>query len=172
MGDGLRNLITRSLPINYRNKILVEECQKEFEQKYQVNWDKNTRPYEDIPELLDALTNLNIRLTILSNKPHEITLLAVDRFLPNWEFEVVLGQHEDIIKKPHPEGFFKIKNELQLPSKTFVFLGDTGIDMKTATAAGCYPVGVLWGFRSENELKDNGARKIINNPLELLDIIT
>ena len=50
-------------------------------------------------------------------------------------------------------------------------LGDTGTDMKTAVAAGCYPVGVLWGFRSEKELKDSGAQAIIKNPLDVLDLI-
>jgi len=171
VGDGVKNLITRSLPEDTREKTFIEECQKDFELKYQENWYKNTLPYKDIPELLDELDNLNIRLTILSNKPHKFTLLAVDRLLPNWKFEAVLGQCKDVPKKPDPKGFFNIKNKLQLPSKTFVFLGDTGTDMKTATTAGCYPVGVLWGFRSENELKDNGASAIIRNPLELLDII-
>jgi len=171
VGDGLRNLITRSLPQDARNKSFIQECQKDFEQIYREGWHKNSRLYENIPELLNELSNLKIRLTILSNKPHEFTLLAVDRFLSNWKFDFILGQRKDILKKPNPEGFFKIKNKLQLPSKTFVFLGDTGTDMKTASAAGCHSVGVLWGFRSENELKKNGACDIINKPLELLDII-
>ena len=171
VGNGVKNLITLSLPKEAINKKLIKEFQKDFEDKYRDNWYKTTIPYEDIPELLDELINLDIKLSILSNKPQEFTSLAVKRLLPNWQFEAVLGQLEDIPKKPSPEGFLIIKNQLQLSSKEFIFIGDTGTDMKTAVAAGCYPVGVLWGFRSEEELKDNGARKIISKPLELLEII-
>ena len=171
VGNGVKNLITLSLPKEAINKKLIKEFQKDFEDKYRDNWYKTTIPYEDIPELLDELINLDIKLSILSNKPQEFTSLAVKRLLPNWQFEAVLGQLEDIPKKPSPEGFLIIKNQLQLSSKEFIFVGDTGTDMKTAVAAGCYPVGVLWGFRSEEELKDNGARKIISKPLELLEII-
>ena len=64
VGDGLRNLITQSLPEDSRNKTLIEECQKDFERKYRLNWHKNTHPYQDIPELLNELSDLNVRLTI------------------------------------------------------------------------------------------------------------
>ena len=43
--------------------------------------------------------------------------------------------------------------------------------MITANNAGMFPVGVLWGFRTKEELLENGAKNIINNPLELLSII-
>ena len=171
VGGGVKNLIKLSLPKEARDHFIIEECQKDFESKFREHWNKNTTTYKDVPELLDELVNLKIRLTILSNKPNEFTSMAVNRLLPNWEFEAVLGQLDDIQKKPNPEGFFKIKKKLQLTSKEYIFLGDTGTDMKTAVAAGCYPVGVLWGFRSEKELMDNGARSIIKKPLELLDIL-
>jgi len=43
--------------------------------------------------------------------------------------------------------------------------------MKTARGAGMLPVGVLWGFRDEAELRDNGARRIIARPGELLALL-
>jgi phosphoglycolate phosphatase len=43
--------------------------------------------------------------------------------------------------------------------------------MKTAVSAGMLPVGVLWGFRALAELKENGARVIIEAPMQLMDII-
>jgi phosphoglycolate phosphatase len=41
--------------------------------------------------------------------------------------------------------------------------------MKTAFAAGMFPVGALWGFRDKNELEESGAKAVINYPLELLE---
>jgi phosphoglycolate phosphatase len=43
--------------------------------------------------------------------------------------------------------------------------------MKTGTAAGMYPVGVLWGFRQRDELLQDGAKKLITHPLQLLDLL-
>ncbi len=171
VGEGLKNLITNSLPEKSREKNLINECQNDFQEIYRKTWYRNTTLYEGIPILLDELSKKNIKLAILSNKPQEFTTIAVNRLLSNWKFESVLGQQDDIPKKPNTDGFLLIKKKLKLPSRAFVFLGDTETDMKTAVAAGCYPVGVLWGFRSEKKLIENGAKVIIKKPLELLNII-
>ena len=43
-------------------------------------------------------------------------------------------------------------------------------DMEFARNAGMFPAGVLWGVRSEEELRANGARKLIAKPEELLEL--
>ena len=52
-----------------------------------------------------------------------------------------------------------------------VYLGDTGVDMETATRAHMYPVGVLWGFREKEELEANGAKETITHPRQVLDLL-
>ena len=108
VGDGAKMLMTRVLPEEVRNESLIEECRQDFEEAYRDCWNEQTLPYEDIPELLDALTNLQQKLTVLSNKPHEFSLLAVKHFLPNWEFELVLGQRKGVPRKPDPAGMLDI----------------------------------------------------------------
>jgi phosphoglycolate phosphatase len=43
--------------------------------------------------------------------------------------------------------------------------------MNTANGAGMFAVGALWGFRTESELLESGAKAVIQNPMELLDLI-
>ena len=43
--------------------------------------------------------------------------------------------------------------------------------MKTAVNANMFPVGVTWGYRTEDELKSSGAKVVINNALELIEIL-
>ena len=43
--------------------------------------------------------------------------------------------------------------------------------MQTALRAGVTSIGVLWGFRDEDELRENKADYIIKNPSEILEII-
>jgi phosphoglycolate phosphatase len=52
-----------------------------------------------------------------------------------------------------------------------LYLGDTAIDMQTAVSAGMFPVGALWGFRTREELLENGARALIQHPEELLSLM-
>ena len=171
VGDGAKMLMTRALPEEVRKESLIEECKQDFETAYRECFNEQTLPYKDIPELLDALANRQQKLTVLSNKPHEFTLLTVEHLLPDYKFEMVLGQREGVPRKPDPAGMLEICRQLGLPADAFLYLGDTATDMKTAVAAGCFPVGVLWGFRTEEELLDNGALAIVNKPLEVLDLL-
>jgi phosphoglycolate phosphatase len=74
-------------------------------------------------------------------------------------------------RKPDPAGAHRIAERLQLDPTAFVYLGDTGTDMQTAVAAGMFPVGALWGFRTADELSANGARLLIQQPLDLLPVL-
>lgn len=171
VGDGAKMLMTRVLPEEVRNESLIEDCRQDFETSYRECWNEQTIPYKDIPELLDALIGRQLKLTVLSNKPNEFTLLMVENLLAQWNFEVVLGQREGIPRKPDPAGMLEICQQLEIPAEAFLYLGDTATDMKTAVSAGCFPVGVLWGFRTEEELRDNGASAIVKEPLDVLELL-
>ena len=47
----------------------------------------------------------------------------------------------------------------------------TPVDMQTAEAAGARGVGVLWGYRTADELLENGALALIKSPEELFTLI-
>ena len=51
-----------------------------------------------------------------------------------------------------------------------LYFGDSGTDMKTGKAAGMTTVGVLWGYRTEEELVENGADLLIKKPEEIADL--
>jgi len=171
IGEGIRMLFTRALPEEDRNQDLITACLKEFMADYRCNYNVKTKLYDGIPELLDTLMLRGLKLAILSNKPDPITKDCVAFFLSEWDFHVVLGQNDAIPRKPDPQGAFEVAERLAIPPSNFIYLGDTAIDMKTAVSAGMFPVGVLWGFRSLAELKENGARVVIDEPMQLMDFI-
>jgi phosphoglycolate phosphatase len=51
------------------------------------------------------------------------------------------------------------------------FLGDSGVDMETALAAGMVPLGAAWGFRTRDELKEAGASMLLDGIHEILGLI-
>jgi phosphoglycolate phosphatase len=76
-----------------------------------------------------------------------------------------------VTKKPDCTAALRIASELGLEPSAFLYLGDSGVDMLTAQRAGMFPVGALWGFRTRGELLENGARAVIERPLELLKLL-
>lgn len=171
VGDGMYNLVLRTLPPNIREETIIKKCLVKMEDEYSKRWADTTRPYKGIPELLDRLDGLGLKKAVLSNKPHDFTKLIVDKLLSKWSFDTVLGQREGVPKKPDPAAALEIVDKLDIPPEKFLYLGDTNTDMKTANAAGMYAVGVLWGFREADELIENGARVLIKSPMDLLDIL-
>lgn len=171
VGDGAIVLIRRALPEDRRNDDTIRACVQSFREEYGRGWKIKTRPYEGVEEMLGALEARGIKMAVLSNKPDDFTKMCVTEFLPDWSFDMVLGQSDSIPLKPDPAGAKEIAKCMNIPPSNFIYLGDTAIDMKTAVAAGMFPVGALWGFRTEKELWENGAQVLIKKPQEILNIL-
>jgi phosphoglycolate phosphatase len=171
IGDGIQDLASRALPEGERDPATVGKVVAAIREEYNKRWTEKTRPYEGISELLDALAARGIKMAIWSNKPDDSTKLMVSRLLPRWRFEVVMGARSAIPKKPDPTGATEIAKCLDIPPGEFLYLGDGDTDMKAASAAGMYPVGALWGFRTRDELLASGAKKLIRHPMDLIKLL-
>lgn len=170
VGNGAENVIRRIIPKDRITEDLVKECLAEFKAVYGAGCQIHTKPYPDIEQLLRALEKKGIKCAVLSNKPHESTVQCVQYYLPAIPFHRVLGKREETLLKPDPQLTLQILKDMQVSPEGCIFLGDTATDMQTAGNAAIFPVGALWGFRSEKELVGAGAKKLISNPLELLDL--
>lgn len=70
--------------------------------------------------------------------------------------------------KPNPSGANQIASNLGISAAEFLYVGDSNTDMRTAKAAGMFPVGVLWGFRAQDELITAGAKALIEHSVDSL----
>lgn len=170
VGSGVKSLIEQSLPQENRDEKTISCCLLEMKTEYGQNWNKATKPYEGIHELLDALTARGIKIAVLSNKVHEFTVLSISHFFHRHSFDAVIGQRQGIPVKPDPTAAVEIANIFNILPEEIIYIGDSDIDMRTGINAGMYPVGVSWGFRGQHELIQSGAKKVIDMPMELLDI--
>jgi len=168
VGDGAKMLIKRALPETHRDNKYIEKCLNIFKKEYEKNWNDKTRLYPGIADLLDSLGSHGIKMAILSNKPHAFTQKCVKHYLSKWEFDVVMGQQESFPAKPDPSGALYIARQMKIEPASFCYAGDSAVDMKTARAAGMFPIGVLWGFRPLEELKANGAELLVNEPSRIV----
>lgn len=142
-----------------------------FREHYGAHFLDRTRIYDGWDETLDALARLGIPLAVLSNKVDEFTRAIVSRLLGRWTFAAVLGQRDDLPRKPDPAAVLLLCRELGRSPEDVLMVGDSGNDVGAAHRAGMKCAGVTWGFRDEAQLAAAGADFIIHHPRELLEII-
>lgn len=171
VGNGIRTLIERALPMASRDNETIDKLKADFTTYYNLHAKDITQPYENIVPLLNALKNKGFKISVASNKYHEAVLDLVDYYFSTIQFDLVLGHRDDHPAKPDPDIVFDTLRTLNTSKENCYYVGDSSVDMRTAKYAGVIAVGATWGFRTEAELRENGADHIIHNPLDLLDII-
>ena len=171
IGHGVRDLVVKSLPKEYQNEEWIQRCFDEMILEYRDNCTVKTKIYDGINDLLDTLTDRGLKLAVLSNKADELTKKIVKVLFPKWNFEVVAGLKIEELKKPNPIVAIEISEKMGIPVENLIFVGDTSVDMETAKSAGMHPVGVVWGFRTKAELIASGAKYILENPLDLINVL-
>lgn len=170
VGNGSKKLMERTLP---RDKAasaeFVEEALVKYKAIYKERLLEKTRPYNGVRELLAELKSRGIPLAVCTNKHNDAALTIVKILFAPGTFEEVLGDRPGFPKKPNPATPLEIASHLGVKPDEVAYLGDTSVDMETAVHAGFLPVGVLWGFRPEEELVKSGAKILLKAPLELLE---
>ena len=171
VGDGITMLARRALPEGRRDNAAVARAAASMRQVYSERLAVRTRPYDGIPELLDALHRRGTKLAVLSNKLHEMTVALVEKLLARWTFDPVFGERPSVPKKPDPASALEIAGLLGIAPAAIAYVGDTRIDMETARRAGMLAIGAAWGFRPESELRTAGAAAIARTPLDVLKLV-
>ncbi|WP_353892942.1 HAD family hydrolase [Proteinivorax hydrogeniformans] len=169
VGNGMPKMVKRALPKQMRDRENIEKFTENMRQTFAKNWDNKTKLYPGIGKALTNLKEQGTKLAILSNKPHSFTLEAYDKYLDKWEFDVVQGWDPDKAPlKPDPKSLLAIADKLKVKQSEVAYVGDSDVDMVTAQNADVFGVGVSWGFRGAQELRENGADEVVDSPYEIL----
>lgn len=172
VGNGVKNLIRRSLPENERTEENVERVYTAFIPYYDAHNADYTRPYDGITELLQTLKKRGHTLAVASNKYQAATEKIVNQLFPGI-FEVVLGEREGIARKPDPQIVYDIFQATRTTPNALatLYVGDSLVDMETAKNANVPFVACSWGFVSREALMKASATHIIDHPAELEQFI-
>ena len=158
-------------PENERTPEILAKVHKVFSERYQAHCLDKTRPYDGVMELIGFCRENSIKTAVLSNKADNFAKFIVDTVFPENTFDFVMGQREDIPKKPAPDGVFKILDLFSVEKEEALLMGDSDVDIITAKNAGIHSIGAAWGFRGEAELRGAGAENIALSPTECTDIL-
>ena len=170
VGHGFKQLLKDALPANASNELQVEAVEK-FMYYYDKFYADNTHPYDGIIDMLRGLQERGIKIAINTNKHEEYARILVSELFKDINFVDIRGQLNTRPIKPDPYNANIIIEEMGLDKSKVIFTGDSATDIKTGNNLGVSTIGVTWGYREVDELKENGATYIVNHPSEILDIV-
>ena len=171
VGNGVKNLLLRAVPEEARTESAIASILTVFKGYYDNHNCDKTVPYAGLPELLEELDAMGVKIAVASNKYQLATEKMVRHYFPNINFVSINGQQEGVPVKPDPSIVFDILLKAGVSKDETMFIGDSGVDMETARRACVDSIGVTWGFRPEKELIDTYADNIVYSPTEILEII-
>lgn len=172
VGNGAKVLIEKALKASGDCElVLLDRGMETYKRIFGKNCTYHVEPYDDVLQMLDELQNMGIQTAVLSNKPHLQTVDVVTDILGKERFAYILGQRDGIARKPNPAGIYEIISGAGISKEECLYIGDSEVDVETAKRAEVTSVGVTWGFRSKDVLKQAGADYLIDTPRELMEIM-
>lgn len=171
VGNGVGKLLERALPEDKRTEENVSLLRQHFTEFYDKHNADLSTPYPGISEMLLSLQEAGIMMAVASNKYQFATEKLVAHYFPGINFISVLGQRPGIPVKPSPEIVLEIMAKANVCKETALYVGDSGVDMQTASNAGINVIGVSWGFRPRAELEAYSPLAIVEDASELVQFV-
>ncbi len=168
VGNGADVLMRRML--NTVGAQFPEDKLREFRASYDRRYESDpmalVEPYPGIPQTLEQLKALGLKLGVLSNKPDNMAQYIVGALFGSLP-DQVHGQRASYPTKPDPKAVLEMAADFGVSPQRVLYVGDSGVDMETGRNGGMVPCGVLWGFRDREELLENGAQHLVKTAEEL-----
>lgn len=168
LGNGIKVLVELAVP-NGLNNPKFDECFEIFKRRYQLHMNDKTRPYPQIAEVMQELKQKGYKQAIVSNKIDEAVQNLAKTYYPF--VDVAIGEREGLKRKPEPDMVWQALKELNAKKEEAVYIGDSEVDLATAKNALLDCISVAWGFRTIDMLKACKAKRIVEKPKQILDVL-
>lgn len=175
VGNGIRNLMIKSTPDGESNPSF-EDAFSMFTTYYLSHNQRKTKPYKHVMAMLNALQKKGFPMAIVTNKNQpSVDILLRDMF--DGSITVAVGDDGIRQKKPNAAPVYEALRRLGYEinddtlSKT-LYVGDSEVDAATAQNAGLDCVLCTWGFRERELLSSLPHTAMIDDPMELLTLLS
>ena len=170
VGNGAPMLIRRSLGPEASEQI-ADHALDFFYAYYRDHMLDNTTLYPGVQETLDALTDADRTLAVLTNKPVRFSILMIKRLGLAGHFRRVYGGNSFDTKKPDPYGLNLLIEESAASKDRTLMVGDSAVDIQTARNAGVASCGVTYGLQPET-LVDHPPEILLDEIMGLISVVT
>lgn len=134
--------------------------------RYVNSYGEAAKPYDGVPELLEAVKNMGIRQAIVSSK--RAKQYAIDMGRPGFDryMETAVLCEDTEKHKPDPEPLYECLRRLGLTAADALYVGDARSDLEAARNAGMDYAYAKWG--SWSPVSPEEADYYLEHALELL----
>jgi phosphoglycolate phosphatase len=178
VGDGAAKLIERALSAarppedgGWQPGALaarVDDLMPHFQAHYAAHLCDETKVYQGIPELLEALKARGASMAVLTNKPVRLAQDLVSALGLSRYFARVVGDGAGFPRKPDPTAARALIADLGAQAETTLMVGDGIPDAKLAAALPCKGLGAAWGYSAPHALLAAGASALVERPADVL----
>ncbi|MBL0419795.1 phosphoglycolate phosphatase [Ramlibacter sp. AW1] len=149
-----------------------DQLREEFFRIYESRLTELTRPFEGIPELLQALRQQGLNWGVVTNK-HMRFAGPLTRAMPLFDTAAtVVGGDTTPYPKPHPAPLLEAARRMNLSPSDCIYVGDDERDIIAGRAAGMRTVAATYGYLGGHvDAVVWGADARIDSPLQLLDLL-
>lgn len=175
--ETLCSFIGPPLPYSFENSLgFPKEKSMEAVAKYREYFSEKglfeNEVYPKIPQVLQTLLDKGKKLVVATSKPEEYSVRIIEYFGLSKYFECVCGSCMDESRSKKDEVIAYALKRCKIKDKTKVLMiGDRFHDIEGAKKNGIKACGVLYGYGSEQELKNAGADFIAKDVESILEFI-
>lgn len=172
IGNGARLLVERAVNNGgVSDTEVVKKVLGEYNHAYNSEPLPHTYPYDGITELVGTLHNEGVKIGVVTNKPEPTARQLVEHFFGD-KISFVRGGRSGAVLKPDPTDSLDALSTLGGVHSECAFIGDTYVDIETGkNMRAALSIGVLWGFRTREELEGAGADMVTDDPNAILRAI-
>jgi pyrophosphatase PpaX len=149
----------------------VDELTEFYRKYYNEHRDDHTNLFEGIIEMLDKLHEMGCQMAIVTNKGNNGLEHGLNKFSMKDYFRIALSKTDVEMKKPHPEGLYKVMEHFQAKAEEVLFIGDSVHDIECGKNAGVDTVLVKWTVMDLEKLKLEEPTYIVDKPEDIINLI-
>ncbi|MGK8253265.1 phosphoglycolate phosphatase [Moraxella lacunata] len=141
---------------------------QEFLDLYEQDICVDSRLFDGLDVLLDALENKGVAWGIVTNKPRYLAEQLLDKLDLAKRCAVLVCPDDVANTKPDPEPMFLACQKLDIDPQNCIYVGDHIRDIQAGRASGMMTVAVGFGYIVPDENPHEwGADKVVDTPDEL-----
>ncbi|MBS7287665.1 MAG: HAD family hydrolase [Candidatus Freyarchaeota archaeon] len=172
--ESILNNLKRSMEYLAERGMRVDQLVSEVDEaveKFELEAASKTTPIPGALELLALLKKLGFRLGLFTLNKRSAMMLVVKRFNIDRFIDAMVSRDDVSAPKPDPRHLEEVFSKLSVKASEVLVVGDHPVDVSCAVRAGATPIGVLSPSRMREELKEAGARVIVENVAVILEAL-
>ena len=171
VGSGARGMIAVAFDIGPQHERFIE-LRDDFLRRYELRMTRQTRVFDAVVPVLEALDRTSRPWGIVTNKAARFTHPLVRSLGLHPRAATVIAGDTTPHSKPHPAPLLEAARQLALDPSQCIYVGDDLRDVQAGHAAGMATAVAAWGYLGVGEpIEAWGAEFIVQTPGELLNLL-